>query len=319
MPRPASAQTIAVGVETSITRSFPNSAGVYVNTPFRTTQARRYWINRSDCLGGEQLTFQVTLSGYQNLYLQVWAGATDCSAPAQRLASGTAQCWEVFNYPFTSVPTSATVPVPIFGRNIVAQALPNSTDTSAITEASASVCDNSALLQQQIALYFMLVDTAGNLHGSAVAWQARRSNRGWGSTSRLRRRRRRSRSPVVKASFTRAGQRRPRTTRTATISTATLHPARLRTVEAFRGSPRRRPLSERSPPHCSTRPFLRPVERPAQVERRAPVEPPEPSGEAAARPLAGAAARIRRSRRHGHWRRRRHGSRRSRRRRHHLW
>jgi hypothetical protein len=137
--------------------------------PFRNAAQFPDSINRADCLADDVLTFALTLSQETNLSLQVWAGiGTDCTALTARFGPA-ASCWLLYNAPATS----STMSVNIDSRVVVAENVTASATVTGPLQVStegAAVCYRPEQLPTYVTLYFMLVDGAGNVMGSANQW-----------------------------------------------------------------------------------------------------------------------------------------------------
>ena len=67
----------------------------------------RYWINRSECVSGDVISFPMVIADYAGSELQVWVGegTGDCTTRDARTTVN-ATCWRVFRgIPSTNVPT----------------------------------------------------------------------------------------------------------------------------------------------------------------------------------------------------------------------
>jgi hypothetical protein len=154
--------SVKIGQASAITRKEPR----------RTNAQKPLWVSRSDCLNHDVLTFPITMTGYSNLDLQVWAGTVDCTPTTQRVAGSGATCWQVFGqiYLQQELPGGG-FSIPLFARNLVnvANRPALSSAQTGTVEAGASVCDQGVGSPPNLALYFMLVDGTGTIANNAVA------------------------------------------------------------------------------------------------------------------------------------------------------
>jgi hypothetical protein len=150
----ASAQTVTLGAE---------PPARLVNVDGRMA-VNRNWISRADCLADDAFTFQVTLTDFAGYWLEVWAGAADCTAYEARLGASP-QCWLVYQ----TAPSSTTLSARIRVQDIAAQHrhfdVPNGAGSGTAADCA------SALDNQAVALTFMLVDSIATVanHGRGTA------------------------------------------------------------------------------------------------------------------------------------------------------
>ncbi|MCU0692588.1 MAG: hypothetical protein MUF54_14400 [Polyangiaceae bacterium] len=113
---------------------------------FRTDNDKRYWISRADCDADDEFTFPLSMSGFANSKLEVWASSgEDCTKSDERGTNG--GCWKVYG---TSATQQDTI-VPIKARPIVA---------GKNADATAAVCtpeDGETSNAEPVKLYFMLL------------------------------------------------------------------------------------------------------------------------------------------------------------------
>jgi hypothetical protein len=136
-----------------------NQAGIKRSVPFRRDPVTRYWINRSECLLNDVLTFPLIIADYAGTELEVWVGegTGDCKAREAR-TSISATCWRVWRgVPGTNVPT---VEIPV--QNIAAKKKPPEHD---ISIGGPEDCNASVTAAQSITLYFMLIYSLDNQAG----------------------------------------------------------------------------------------------------------------------------------------------------------
>jgi MYXO-CTERM domain-containing protein len=155
IPRSGSAQSITL------------PATLQRNQIFRVEVQNPLWINLADCLADDVLRFNVSLTGFAGLTLEVWAAAAgvDCTPANERQPGGAAECWLVQRL----VPVSSNTVVEVRAQDVVARVLPLA-GTQGVPHANADACTNP--LAMATALMFMLTSEGKTIWGTPQFWKA---------------------------------------------------------------------------------------------------------------------------------------------------
>jgi hypothetical protein len=141
--------------------------------PLRPDGQRPGWVNRADCLARDVLTFYpVTLRDYDELVLQVWAGArgVDCSLSKNRDGSGSSQCWLLYSDTASSANTRVDIPA----IDLVARgATTGSSRRAAVVHGKyPDACiDGASDKTTPLGLQFFYVDARGDVVGEPSTWK----------------------------------------------------------------------------------------------------------------------------------------------------
>jgi hypothetical protein len=138
-----------------------NRAGITRKAPFRTDPVSRYWINRSECVSGDEITFPMILTDYGGTELEIWVGegTGDCTSREARTTTN-ATCWRIYKgIQGTNVP-SVTIKV----QDIAAKKKPPVHDLSI---GGPEDCNATTTAAQSITLYFMLIASLDNQGGES--------------------------------------------------------------------------------------------------------------------------------------------------------
>lgn len=128
--------------------------------PRRETNNYPYWVSQSDCLADDVITFKLQVTTPNTDNLEVWAGANDCTQPAQRQGT-TATCWRVFSKGVTKSPAD----IPIRAQDIVAEHSPQKGDTDVPGTAASCVPK-----YQKLGLYFMYINDSGQISSNSITF-----------------------------------------------------------------------------------------------------------------------------------------------------
>ncbi|HMI83724.1 MAG TPA: hypothetical protein VK550_06485 [Polyangiaceae bacterium] len=138
-----------------------NRSGIVRKAPLRSDPLSRFWINRSECLSRDVISFPMVLADYAGSELEVWVGegTGDCTSREARTTIS-ATCWRVFR----GVPSGNVITVDIQVQDIAAKKKPPEHDLSI---GSAEDCTSSTTAGQSITLYFMLIASLDNQAGES--------------------------------------------------------------------------------------------------------------------------------------------------------
>jgi hypothetical protein len=146
--RPASAQTISV-----------TAASLERKVGFRPSSEQPTWINYSDCVKDDELSFETILQNALGKSLEVWAGSnTDCTVYDARQSASAPTCWQVYK----ASAQGTTQKVVIRAQDIVAQHL-KTASSSGPGSGTAADCDRTDIESAgvPVTLHFLLIDSAG--------------------------------------------------------------------------------------------------------------------------------------------------------------
>jgi hypothetical protein len=135
-----------------------SKSGITRRTPLRRDPVTRFWINRSECVADDVLTFPLIIGDYAGSDLEVWAseGTGDCRTRESRTTTN-ATCWRLYKVtPSTNRPT-----IEIRVQDIAAKDKP----PAEFSVGTSEDCESSSTQAQSITLYFMLIASLDNQAG----------------------------------------------------------------------------------------------------------------------------------------------------------
>ncbi|HVW30044.1 MAG TPA: hypothetical protein VHC69_32005 [Polyangiaceae bacterium] len=145
----------------------PPSNVIYRHLSLRPTGQQPAWVSQSDCLQKDYYKFQISMTGYIGLTLQVWAGnqGVDCTQVNERMPGGSAECWQLYSEPATSTPTNVYIQaVDLVARNTPDTATPLGYPDACLNN------PNSPPGGQQLVLFFFFVSSGTSIVGTAQQW-----------------------------------------------------------------------------------------------------------------------------------------------------
>lgn len=147
---------------------------VLENTFFRSTGTRDIglkptWVNYADCINDDIMNVTVRLETFSGYDLEVWAANSGSTCQDLTAREGSAAtCWKVFE----TDPSTNQFEVSIRSRDVAAQNKNNGT-TPSFGPGSGTLDDCEAGVDGLgVSLYFMLIDSGGNMQGTSEPFES---------------------------------------------------------------------------------------------------------------------------------------------------